>query len=771
MSNMKFIDLKTGNLFDGSSPYIFWFDGQQSTNLVYSKSICFASLNREVNICIGGNPIFGLVDTSRFDDPLEINGVKYQNLQNIRVNNIISIGKPYHNFFVHTFYVLGSSDIEGEFHEYIKIGGETFEIGADFYGENESLYINLSNNGVEIPEQIQKSLYPVNVHEDKRDNITLNRKWKELLSNYLDIVGNKGSYKSLINSLKWFEYGDLVRLKEIWKMDENGIDRFIEKDLKSSIYKQYSDLFNDFCKTTYLALYCAMKEIEPGIYDEERNPIIKNIVFDWGLKDMMLKLSMLGNFYETYFMPIHLDLIHSTIEDIVYTNTFKLIGGTALERIDFINPSKPIKCNIENNSIYRLSLVECYVTDGTLFGSNFDKEQDVIVGVSYIPLKSANDKTVLRKYFWQLYKDIGSIINIHIDIPLTEDDLIIREKIWFRTYRDCNTGNNPSISKTWEMREDNKIFNKGIIDFNLLCRYEGEYEIRMQFESLNGNIYNKVIKFNVIDTEHTGIKIYKIKNRGCPVSISSQIILSKWDRNGSGNSSLYQPNLSINNNTPRMTNNYSFGIYKNPLNLSDSIKKFIQYIPGKKIDPYESNYDGVCLNHLLILEGDATEDYRIYRDYFMAKKIVKKDNKDKIYTICISRKFNRSFNTNNQKYYDYLIYRNDYIYMSDYHELIEFEHNNLYNDRDKRFYEVTDNDALCVIPDISFSRYISDYTWIFRNDSTGKLIELKSIKEPFITNDKSAFLDPGYYSIIFRYRLTNENKINEISLESAFIKR
>ena len=781
----KFVDLKTGNLFDGSSPYVFWFDGQQSTNLIYSKPICFVSTNDEEIVTIENNPVFCLVDTSRFENPTEINGVQYQDISKIKSFEITSIGKPYKNFYVHIFYVLGTSSVAGEMTAEFKIGEGPFYVGADFYGENESLYVNLSNNGIEIPEQIQKALYTTNIHEDKRDNITLNRKWKELLSNYLDVVGNKGSYKSLLNSLKWFEYGDIVRLKEIWKMTDNDIERFTERELLSTSYKQYSEVLRDFQKTTYLAMYCAMKALIPNKYDEEYNPVLEDVVFDWSLKDMMLKLSLLGNFYETYFMPIHLDLIHSTIEDVVYTNTFKRIAGTSFERNDFVDPTPEMTCNIEDGSIYRLSLVECYVTDDTLFGSDFAAEKDTIVGVSYQPLKSvpANPgerNAILKKYFKQLYRSIGSIVDIHVDIPLVSGDSIVREDLWFKTYSSENSENG-EIKDIWKHREEARVIESGSIDFSLLCTCEGDYEVRMQFASRMGKVYNKVIRFSVIDTEHVGIKVYKMKNMQCPVNISSQRASIEWDKNDEGEHTLYHPE---NDNTVRLTNYNNFNLYP-----SAELIKYTQCIPAKNVSPYKSDWDGVCFNHLMILEGDAMSDYHISRDYFMSLKHVKNYIKNdqgevidteivKTYTICISRKFGHKVESR-PGYYDgvmytyrgYPIYRSTYTFMRDYHKLVELGKDTIYEDRHIGHYEVTDDDTLCVIPELAFGKHISGYVWVFRNESTGEEIKVKNVREPFIANSDKTHLTPGYYSIFFRYRLTNEDKINEISLESAFIKQ
>jgi hypothetical protein len=182
----------------------------------------------------------------------------------------------------------------------------------------------------------------------------------------------------------------------------------------------------------------------------------------------------------------------------------------------------------------------------------------------------------------------------------------------------------------------------------------------------------------------------------------------------------------------------------------------------------------------MILDGDATRDYHIFRDYFTSLKYVKNDNDEviKTYTICISRKFGHSltsrkgfYNSIYHKYRGYSIFRSDYIYMPEYHKLVEFGKDSIYEDRHIGYYEVTDDDTLCVIPELAFSKHISGYVWVFRNESTGEEINVKNAREPFIANSNKTHLTPGYYSIFFRYRLTNEDKINEISLESAFIKR
>ena len=176
---LRFVDLNTGNVFDGSNPYIFWFDGEQSTNLIYTKSICFISNKRRISVELN-SPIFSLIDDSKINSTQveSIYGFDYKDINLLKTKSLTKQGLRYNDYYIYVIYIMGSAEQDGEYIENLIIDKETYRIGADFYLENESLYINLSNHGVEIPNKIQKSIYSTNVHEDKTDHITLNRKWK-----------------------------------------------------------------------------------------------------------------------------------------------------------------------------------------------------------------------------------------------------------------------------------------------------------------------------------------------------------------------------------------------------------------------------------------------------------------------------------------------------------------------------------------------------------------------------------------------------------------
>lgn len=738
-SNIKFVDLSTGNVFDGHYPYTFWFNGEQGVNLFYTKPICFISREQTLNVSIQDNEIFKLLDTSKILNTSTelINDIDYYNLEKLisKTNELTLTGTPYLTFYVYIFYIIGSAQLPGEYIENIDINGEKFTIGADFYAEEESLYINLSNNGIEIPRDIQRAIYCTNVHEDKYDNITLNRKWKELLSNYWDICANKGSYKSLINSLKWFEYGDLIKLGEVWKHIDRGEERYSQKDIQSILSDKYLNSLEGFAKTTYLSLTCALEKICKDsngeiIYDDEKNPILENISSIWSIQDLSLKLSLLGNFFETYFMPIHLDLIHSTIEDVIYTNTFKTLTGSSLDRSDFLCLSRYVKNNIKEDSVYQLTPVKCYVGPNTLFGNkkfNTTEKKEEIIGVqNEIPeLNSDEDK---RIFLSQLYHDIGSIVHFELDLPLDMGEYIKRETIYIKK------PNNDLISYT-----DYKILSNKI-SFNILCKDEGKYDVKLQFDSTNSKTYISKASFGILDTDHITMKVYKIKPK------PENKLQNPWK-------------MDIN------FNDYIFAKY--PINKNSTIYR--QYIPATSSNNLD--WQGARLNHLIILKGIIEDDF-LTNNYFLL-------NRNNKYTICISKKFGytppkEKFILDNSNIYytnqidKYSIIRLDYIYIPQFHELKPIGGNKLQD------YILSQTDTLCVIPDLSRGKsidLIQNPEWEFINSSDNTSIKLnKSINEPFISNKEPKLLTPGYYDIIFKYRLANNiNDINTVALNSAFI--
>lgn len=713
---IKFVNLKTGNVYDGSKPYIHWFDGQQSTGLIYSQPICFISDKTEVTVSMDAE-VFSIIDPTSLSY-MSINSVSYADLNEMKVKSLTLSGEHYDKYYLYIIYVIGSSSVGAEYIDEIDIDGEKFNIGADFYQEDETLYINSSNFGINIPESIQKAIYSVNVHEEKNDNITLNRKFKELLSNYWDVIANKGSYKSLINSLKWFEWGDIVRVRELWSHEENGKTIFDDREICSILEDKYKDSLNGFSKTTYISLYGALQKIIKNLYDDEKNPKLESIVSKWSKEDLMLKMCMLGNFYETYFMPIHLDLKHATMEDVVYTNTIKSINGGSSERNDYIYDTKDFDCIINNNQPIQLTNVSVGVDPYTLFGNKHSDNYDnhIIFGVKSIQdvvgLKNDDD---LKKLYIQNYNGIGSIVNIKCIIPSSKNDFVKYEQL-------IVDGN---------ICEDHKIYhernNQLNIDFNILLTSKGPHNISLRFDTAGGSVFTKIFNVTVEDSVNVSLKVYKIKRK--PYTNDNGFV-----------ESILKSNNPLNN------------MFMMIRESGDELKTYSQGLVAHE--------DGIGLNSFTVTPKNIS---RRFGNGYITK--TKKVEKVEFYKIAISKKFvtelpDWSFET----------YRNDLVFIPEFHELIEFTPNNNIND-----FKIYEYDTLCIIPiistkdgdmDLKWSEKIENPTWEFNNISTGETIKFSNyIYSPIIAGVKP--LSKGYYDIVFRYGMSGIE--HEIKLNSAFI--
>ena len=355
---LQFIDLNTGYSFDAlwhdeqQNGYIFWFPNEQSIRLTYTMPICiYTDHSTSLELNIPNNDIFSFI-THDTEKNIDCDGFSFK--EPIYLYTINTEPEKLGDKYVHKFYVSCKSNIAGEFTEFININNLGYiKIGADFYGEYESVYINLSNFGVEIPETVQKTIYDSNVHEDLKDDILLNRKFKELLSNYWDLIANKGSYKSLLNTLSWFEWGDVLRIREIWKRTNADKTFYDDRELCSLLENKYNDLLGNFVKTTYFSLYANLFK-DTNTYDSEDNPVLEKLVLKWGKEDLSLKLSLLAQFFTTFFMPIHTSLLHACVEDKVYTNTIKSCNGYNTLKIDNFGDWTDIKCNITEKSKFKI---------------------------------------------------------------------------------------------------------------------------------------------------------------------------------------------------------------------------------------------------------------------------------------------------------------------------------------------------------------------------------------------------------------------------------
>ena len=643
---IEFIDLKNGRIFNGNSPYVFWFENGQSVNLNYIRKICFISNKNKVRVRIDSD-VFALLkldqDIPIFIDPEfgkgeVINEKNYIDLNLLKTNIYTSVGYSYNNFYVHMIYIMGCSQEAGEIHDYFtiteNIDGELteykFEIAADFYIDNELLKNQLENFDISIPESIQKAIYDVDVHEESNDNITLNRKYKELLMNYWDIVANKGSYNSLQNSLAWFEWGDLVRIEEVWARHYENMKDYFLTDLNCKLDEEFIKQFLNNSKTTYIGLYMALshliytkdgqleyeidngrvlgfdppfyyqseleqmssqnestqdnisttpytngrkvrvdgdlpignyvyvtyepdgtwpsgqikyKMVEVTNYDEdghlllitesnkdmlteigfsytiepihiyqEINPRLELFHTKWQMLDLCLKMTLLGNFYSTYFMPIHMDLLHSTLEYWVFTNTIKVLHTNYNHQyaiVDMVRTfdmeyDKKVKMRDHFNRPYSNTL---FLDNKNVFGFEDEIREE----------PNENWRTSGEMFKYMMGGSYG-VVNFSTskDNPMLatgEDDYIIFERVTWMS--ELDNGEIQSQVPIQPIHYEREGYNASqyIFDFSfkLGFMYPGNYKIGFEFHTTSGNVWTKSVEVLIEDTTYNRIDLYKVE--------------------------------------------------------------------------------------------------------------------------------------------------------------------------------------------------------------------------------------------------------------------
>lgn len=730
---MKFLDINTGYSFDGlwnnsqSKGYIFWFPNEQSTYITHSMPICIITeTSNPLSLTIENNNVFNFITHTSEEIELDCCTFNTPEYSLEYTTSPVEINGKY----IHVANVTAKSENVGEFICKINIGNEGFiRVGADFYGEYEPYDVNLSNFGVEIPDTIQKAIYDSNIHEDYKDNILMNRKYKELLSNYWDIVANRGSYKSLKNSLDWFEWGDILEVKEIWKRDEAGKVMFDDREIMSLFEDKISDSFSNFSKTAYISLFSSVYS-DGDTYDSEGNPELVENVFKWAKNDIRIKLSLLTQFFGAYFLPIHMSVLYATLEDRVYTNTIKALSGSLSSRYDIFGDFNFAESNIKDNSIFKLGNVKSCINKSTKF------YHETGFGVSKMNQPIGVD---IDKFASQYYVGPGAIIPIEIIIPNQQNKDFIKKTIVDFDDRHI------------EMYDQFKTKNNKIeIKFNFLAKEAKEYDINMTFLLASGKTITKKLYFIVEDVDNLILNIYKVQ--------------AKDDSKG-----------FTYNDFANMTNaKYFFSIQKSG---ATSLGYYMQYLPYMYPDNIHfEEYKGIKLNRTVIIEFDNATKYDLvnirnwFKDYLEFQRRDTNTGELK-YLIFVSKKFYEELPKQIYEHPEYKVIKNDLVFYHQFHNLVKMTGTKESN------YTVSQYEAVCVSPEISVDRRTSipfryghnltSTEWTFTNASTNEIIEHPaSSNQPFVVKSNS-LIRPGYYNISFKYSLSDGFE-GECKLDSAF---
>ena len=288
---MQFLKFDTQNekavLFDGSKPYVHWSD-PVGVGIISYMNIYWVSDKSSHSIKVEeGRPFSFFKTEGQWTCPGDITWDVLKD----PIYNISLSGQNIDGQYWYQLQLIINTDVAGEYICDLNIDDEEFSVGAQVYEQDESLRINLANQGIEMSNIVGRAIYDADPHNESVDYILLNRKFKELLLNYMDVHGNKGSYNSLFNSLKWFEYGNLVQLREVWRyLTPDGakyFDRSIQQWFTEEVRKRY---FNS-ARTTSLYLRHLINQIDTVDTSADGNMVPLNIIINKGVKEIIVNIN------------------------------------------------------------------------------------------------------------------------------------------------------------------------------------------------------------------------------------------------------------------------------------------------------------------------------------------------------------------------------------------------------------------------------------------------------------------------------------------------
>lgn len=277
------------------------------------------------------------------------------------------------------FWIGFESDIEGEFTDYLQIYLEDDLTGEQLiikeflfscYAESDDIRykILLSNLGQSIDSDDYLAFFESDINEKLPDNILLNRKRKELIYTLPDILPFIGSYKALVNAIKYFGYKN-VKLKEYWKnvnTDSPGFGRIKQVEIAQDIFNLES--LNDSSRSNPSIIW--RKSNTFGLFfdiivqtdeeDEQDLPVTEE-VFSIPISEIFAKITYLKAKLEKDFIMLNSRIIDIVAEAIYFGKVaFKVSSN--LNRIESltvnINPSFEIEGGCEQEIINLRQLEE-----------------------------------------------------------------------------------------------------------------------------------------------------------------------------------------------------------------------------------------------------------------------------------------------------------------------------------------------------------------------------------------------------------------------------
>ena len=166
--------------------------------------------------------------------------------------------------------------------------------------EDERFKKQLENFGIVIGNEEEKIFRDSDISESLPNYTLLNEKRKEMLLSNTEIFPYIGSYKAIVNMIKYFGYADM-RIKEYWLnvSESKGSSKWKMVDVPN-MSQNYDNKINqsqlipseNYKKTTYFGLFYDVNKTT-GTFDEYGIPEVEDS-FEFTLEEVLIKLMSEG---------------------------------------------------------------------------------------------------------------------------------------------------------------------------------------------------------------------------------------------------------------------------------------------------------------------------------------------------------------------------------------------------------------------------------------------------------------------------------------------
>lgn len=291
-------------------------------------------------------------------------------------------------------------------------------VNAESIGEDERFRDILGNFGLPDPKDFPLLFKEADINEGLPDYEIINPKSKQLILDQNKILPYIGTYKGLINAIKWLGYDD-VYIREWFKnvKEDKKISLVVPYDATDrtqTILSFSADERKTLKKLNQLSLnYNIVKET--GEIDEWGTPLTKN-AFDYNIDEVFIKLFSLKTWLEKNIIGVNSKIIDVTGEGVYYERYKNLVystGNTGINYSDYqsVTPKTDTLLSelVNGDCSINLTLLEFQQTKIEDLNFKFDDFVDYVWDISSNAAISPKNPDYLTDS--SLYVEIGAPIS------------------------------------------------------------------------------------------------------------------------------------------------------------------------------------------------------------------------------------------------------------------------------------------------------------------------------------------------------------------------